>query len=94
MPTITREMPPASAAPGWIPSRLYRMTVEQYEAMAASGAIPTSHHVHNDSVPGVFAFPACPNDDLADAAGCGDDGIRHGHSRSQTVRGREGSRWS
>jgi Uma2 family endonuclease len=31
---------------GWIPSRLYRMTVEQYEAMAASGAIPTSHRVH------------------------------------------------
>ena len=34
------------ADPVWIPSRLYRMTVEQYEAMAASGAIPTSHRVH------------------------------------------------
>jgi Uma2 family endonuclease len=34
------------ADPGWIPSRLYRMTVEQYEAMAASGAIPTSNRVH------------------------------------------------
>jgi Uma2 family endonuclease len=33
-------------APVWLPSRLYRMTVEQYEAMAASGAIPTSHRVH------------------------------------------------
>jgi Uma2 family endonuclease len=46
MSTITQEMPPAPATPGWVPSRLYRMTVEQYEAMAASGAIPMSHRVH------------------------------------------------
>jgi Uma2 family endonuclease len=46
MSTITSTMPPAPARPAWIPSRLYRMTVEQYEAMAASGAIPTSHRVH------------------------------------------------
>ena len=39
-------MPPPPAMPAWIPSRLYRMTVEQYEAMAASGAIPASHRVH------------------------------------------------
>jgi Uma2 family endonuclease len=41
--TTTPAMPPA---PAWIPSPLYRMTVEQYEAMAASGAIPSSHRVH------------------------------------------------
>jgi Uma2 family endonuclease len=46
MSTITQARPPAPAMSGWIPSRLYRMTVEQYEAMAASGAIPTSHRVH------------------------------------------------
>ena len=47
MSTITPVLPPIPASgPGWVPSRLYRMTVEQYEAMAASGAIPTSHHVH------------------------------------------------
>ncbi len=42
----TSTMPPPPAMPAWIPSRLYRMTVEQYEAMAASGAIPASHRVH------------------------------------------------
>ncbi len=41
--TITPVMPPA---PAWIPSPLYRLTVEQYEAMADSGAIPSSHRVH------------------------------------------------
>ena len=47
MSTITPVLPPIPAPdPGWVPSRLYRMTVEQYEAMAASGAIPTSHRVH------------------------------------------------
>ncbi len=47
MSTIASPQPTIPTAdPGWIPSRLYRMTVEQYEAMAASGAIPTSHRVH------------------------------------------------
>jgi len=47
MSTITPTLPPIPAPdPGWVPSRLYRMTVEQYEVMAASGAIPTSHRVH------------------------------------------------
>jgi Uma2 family endonuclease len=32
--------------PGWVPAPLYRLSVDQYEAMAASGAIPTSHRVH------------------------------------------------
>ncbi len=44
--TITQAMPPAATASAWVPARLYRMTVEQYEAMAASGAIPSSHRVH------------------------------------------------
>ena len=46
MSTTTLTMLLAAAMPAWIPSRLYRMTLEQYEAMAASGAIPTSHRVH------------------------------------------------
>jgi Uma2 family endonuclease len=47
MSTIVSPQPTIPTAdPEWIPSRLYRMTVEQYEAMAASGAIPTSHRVH------------------------------------------------
>ncbi len=31
---------------GWIPSPLYRLTVEQYEAMVASGALSTKESVH------------------------------------------------
>jgi Uma2 family endonuclease len=46
MSATTSTMPLPPAMPAWIPSRLYRMTVEQYEAMAASGAIPASHRVH------------------------------------------------
>ncbi len=40
--------PPTLPAPepGWVPSPLYRLSVDQYEAMAASGAIPTNHRVH------------------------------------------------
>ena len=37
----TTALPQAMTPPadrGWIPSPLYRMTVEQYEAMVASGA--------------------------------------------------------
>lgn len=32
--------------PGWIPSRLYRMTVEEYEAMVASGGLPSRNRFH------------------------------------------------
>ena len=46
MSTTTSTMPPVAAMPAWIPSRLYRMTVEQYEAMAASGAFPASNRFH------------------------------------------------
>lgn len=34
------------AAPGWIPTGLYRISVDQYEAMVASGALPTSNRLH------------------------------------------------
>ena len=45
----TIEMPQAinpTADPGWIPSPLYRMTVEQYEAMVASGAFSKQDRFH------------------------------------------------
>jgi Uma2 family endonuclease len=32
--------------PGWIPSRLYRMTVEEYEAMVASGTLKSRNRFH------------------------------------------------
>ena len=32
--------------PGWIPSRLYRMTVHEYEAMVASGALKSRNRFH------------------------------------------------
>jgi Uma2 family endonuclease len=38
--------PPVPGASAWIPSRLYRMTVEEYEAMAASGALKERKHLH------------------------------------------------
>ena len=48
MSTITPMMPAVAAAdPQWVPSSLYRMTVEEYEAMVAAGtfrgAAPPSH---------------------------------------------------
>ncbi len=39
MSTITSTTPPATATTAWIPSPLYRMTVEEYEAVVASGAL-------------------------------------------------------
>ena len=32
--------------PDWVPRRIRRMSVEEYEAAVASGAIPTSHRTH------------------------------------------------
>ena len=46
MSTITSTMPPAPAMPAWIPSPLYRMTVEEYEAMVASGAFKGRNRFH------------------------------------------------
>jgi Uma2 family endonuclease len=34
------------AEPGWIPSPLYRMTIEQYEAMVASGVFSKTDRLH------------------------------------------------
>ena len=45
----TMEIPQAISPPaddGWIPSPLYRLTVEQYEAMVASGVFSTKERFH------------------------------------------------
>ncbi len=44
-PVALSSLPEAETTP-WIPGPLYRISVEQYEAMTASGAIPESHRVH------------------------------------------------
>jgi Uma2 family endonuclease len=49
MPTIAPVMPPAGTGgggPGWIPSRIRRMTVEEYERMVDSGIIPSRNRFH------------------------------------------------
>jgi Uma2 family endonuclease len=46
MSTIPTSMPAAPAPPAWIPSPLYRMTVEEYEAMVASGAFKGRRRLH------------------------------------------------
>lgn len=47
MSAIASTMPAAPPAmPGWIPSPLYRMTVEEYERLVASGAFQGRRHLH------------------------------------------------
>ena len=46
MSTITSRMPTVAAMPAWIPSPLYRMTVEEYEALVASGAFKGRNRFH------------------------------------------------
>jgi Uma2 family endonuclease len=47
MSTIAPTMPTAPpGVPGWIPPRIRRMTVEEYERMAAAGVIPSSNRFH------------------------------------------------
>ncbi len=46
MSTITSTTSPAPAMPAWIPAPLYRMTVEEYEAMVASGAFKGRNRFH------------------------------------------------
>lgn len=47
MSTIAPPQPPLPTGdPGWIPSPLFRMTVEQYEAMVDSGALSSKDRVH------------------------------------------------
>jgi hypothetical protein len=45
--TITRaEVKSPTVDPGWIPSPLYRMSLEQYEAMVASGVFTKRDRFH------------------------------------------------
>ena len=46
MSTVATPMSSPPGAPGWIPSPLYRMSVEEYEAMVASGFFPDRKRVH------------------------------------------------
>jgi Uma2 family endonuclease len=47
MSTATATPPTIRPAPsGWVPSPLYRLTVEQYEAMVASGVFSSKERVH------------------------------------------------
>src|SRR5438046_8816468 len=68
--TPTESMSPAD--PGWVPSPLYRMTLEQYEAMVASGAFTARDRFH--LINGYLVAkmtqndPHCTADDLCGAA--------------------------
>ena len=47
MSTVAATLPTTpSAEPAWIPSPLYRMTLEEYEAMVASGAFKGRNRCH------------------------------------------------
>jgi Uma2 family endonuclease len=46
MSTITSTMPPAPGVPAWVPSRIHRMTIDEYERMVASGAIASRNRFH------------------------------------------------
>jgi Uma2 family endonuclease len=47
MSAIASTMPTTPpSAPAWVPSPLYRMTVEEFEAMIASGALKTRPRLH------------------------------------------------
>jgi Uma2 family endonuclease len=46
MSTTTPSEPTTLAEPGWIPSPLYRLTLEQYEAMVASGVFRGRERFH------------------------------------------------
>jgi hypothetical protein len=35
-----------ATGPAWIPSRLYRMSVDEYEAMVESGGLKSSNQIH------------------------------------------------
>lgn len=42
----TQPMAPPATDPGWIPSPLYRLTLDQYERMVESGIFNAHDHVH------------------------------------------------
>ncbi len=72
MSTIASTMPGASA---WIPSPLYRMTVEEYEAMVASGAFKGRNRFQLISGLLVARMTQNPPHTIADIL-CGDELIR------------------
>ncbi len=45
-PTQPMAMPVDAVDPGWVPSPLYRMSLEKYEAMVASGAFTKQDRFH------------------------------------------------
>ncbi len=46
MSTIISTMPPTSGVPAWVPPRIHRMTIEEYERMVVSGAIASRSRFH------------------------------------------------
>jgi Uma2 family endonuclease len=46
MSTITSTMPPGSGIPAWVPPRIHRMTIDEYERMVASGGIASRNRFH------------------------------------------------
>jgi Uma2 family endonuclease len=73
MSAIATTMPTAPpAAPAWIPSSLYRMTVEEYEAMVASGAFKGRNRCYLVNGLLVARRPQYPPHAVADTL-CGDE---------------------
>jgi Uma2 family endonuclease len=76
MSTVASTMPTAlPAEPAWIPSPLYRMTVEEYEAMVASGAFKGRNRFQLISGLLVARMTQNPPHTIADIL-CGDELIR------------------
>jgi Uma2 family endonuclease len=46
MSTTASTMPPAPDVPAWIPPRIHRMTIDEYERMVASGGIASRSRFH------------------------------------------------
>ena len=46
MSTTASTMPPATGVPAWVPPRIHRMTIDEYERMVASGAIASRNRFH------------------------------------------------
>jgi hypothetical protein len=85
--TIVPPRPTIRAAdPGWIPSPLYRMTVEQYEAMVASGAFKARDRLHLINGYLVAKMTQNPPHVVADEL-CGDALLRIIRVRKATGRG-------
>jgi Uma2 family endonuclease len=46
MSTITSTVPRSPEVPAWVPPRIHRMTIDEYEKMVASGAIASRNRFH------------------------------------------------